>query len=163
MFDIVISDIDVLSTIERLGQIDFTPFLRDSAEFVNQNVQMRMEAGISPRGGIQPENVGQYAKWKREHFPGKPPLILTGALKAGIIETIEGDSEAWVHMKEGMHPGSPRPRGYEYSGGTYEEVALRQEKGAYWSSEPRPFLEMTNEEQEEVFRRFCNLFNSELM
>lgn len=167
MFEITLKDIDVLATLSNLKNViavEVGKFLGNAGEYTEQQIKLRMSQGISPEGGAYPPNyeieAGKgYKTWKEEHYPGKPPLILTGALKESIEATIAQD-EAIVTPIGGTHPSV----GWRFEQeGTMLEVAERQELGLPYAMYPRPFMAINEDEVNMIFHMFCRILEPDFV
>lgn len=165
MFQPVLKDIDVMSTIERLENIEFEGFLEQSGEFVADNIRIRLQSGVNPDGSqFTPLRHPAYAAWKEKNYPGRPVMTLTGELLHSITEQTAGGDMVLIGA-EGAHtridslgrladqfPDLFGSHGEE----SFDSILMRQEA---WG---RDVMDMSESDVAEVESRFVSLFDEVL-
>lgn len=102
-------------------------------------------------------------QWKQKHYPGRPPLTLTGELKSKLTVYFHGESSAEVYVQEGLHqkiPGFPwkameEPR-------DYSAIVQGLESGSRAKDKPRQIFGINEREIETVFEKFIRAVEAEL-
>lgn len=108
-----------IDALARAGKIDFRPTLNVIGKGYRKEVEM-IFSKQQPRGeGMRWPQLNQdYAEWKAKHFPGKPMLVRTGALKRSMVTEGAGGNIT-VISKTGAVFGSSISYGiYHDQGGT---------------------------------------------
>jgi hypothetical protein len=164
MFEAVLTDIDVISSIERLRTMSFEPFLKEAGDLMVATTQARMEQGLDPGERPQPANVGRYANWKQQHYGGQPPMMLTGELRDVITAFMKGGGEVDVWVPAGAHkfiPGVPKYISQEPM--DYPSIVEGQETGERSGGTSRVIFGMNEKDIAMIFSVFEKQFEPEFM
>jgi len=156
MLNAELKDLDVLSTIDRIGQVDFQAFLNEAGQFMRQEIQEHATQGMGPDGPWVP-NTGRYAEWKAKKY-GTPPLTLTGELMQHISVYLVAGPAVDVGISDGIHQKIPRPfpfRAWEEPR-DYASIAEGQETGTRSKGKPRQIFGINETEIQQVFNLFCD-------
>jgi hypothetical protein len=155
MLDADIQDRDVLSTIDAIGRMDFQTFLNDAGHYVKQQTEQRWARAVDPDETPWSANTGDYKDWKQEHYPGAPPLTLTGELRHRISVYLVAGPMAEVGISDGFHQKIPEfPFPWEEPR-DYALIVAGLESGERGNA-PRQIFGLNERDIEETFRRFCN-------